>query len=213
MNAQIPDMNLFMMCEELNKKALSDMPSGFLVRNCRKDELDIWKAMPFDQPGLAKQYYDFMTKFYNSVYAKNGDLFFQKCLFVCNQDDMPIATCFSWKAYGKITTIHWLKVLKNYEGKGIGRALLSIIMTSLHHNEFPVFLHTQPSSYRAIKLYSDFGFYLLSDSIIGNRRNDLHKCLPILKKHMHSQDYQNLRIAKSPKYFLEIVGSTNKIEF
>jgi hypothetical protein len=29
-------------------------------------------------------------------------------------------------------------------------------------HEYPVYLHIQPSSFRAIKLYSDFGFSLLS---------------------------------------------------
>jgi hypothetical protein len=44
-SAQIPDKNLFMMCERLNSNAISDMPIGFHVRTCQKNELDIWKAM------------------------------------------------------------------------------------------------------------------------------------------------------------------------
>ncbi len=213
MGIQIPDKNLFMMCNELNLNAISNMPLGFHVRNCQKSELDIWKAMHFDDPKLAKQYYNYMTQFYNSVYAKKGDLFFQSCLFVCDKDNRPIGTCFFWKAYERITTIHWYKILKDYEGKGIGRALLSIVMKSLTDDEFPVFLHTQPSSYRAIKLYSDFGFYLLSDPLIGNRKNDLEESMPILKKNMPYQDYQHLRITKSPNFFLESVRSSNEIEF
>lgn len=201
-----------MMCEKLNTEALSGMPAAFHVRNCHKNELDIWKAMPFDTPELAAQYHEFMTKFYNSVYAEKEDLFFQKCLFVCNKDNKPIGTCFAWKAYGKITSIHWFKVLQEYEGKGIGRALLSIVMKSLSESDYPVFLHSQPDSYRAIKLYSDFGFELLSDPQIGNRQNDLQECLPILKEYMPKQYFQNLRITKSPEYFLEIVGSLNKEE-
>jgi hypothetical protein len=45
--------------------------------------------MPFDNLELAKKYYDYMTEYYNKVYAKNEDIFFQKCLFVCNQEDKP----------------------------------------------------------------------------------------------------------------------------
>lgn len=71
MSEQIPDLNLFMMCKKLNTNAMSGLPSGYHVRTCQKNELDIWKAMPFDQPELAKQYYDYMTEYYNSVYAKN----------------------------------------------------------------------------------------------------------------------------------------------
>lgn len=32
-----------MMCEQLNKAALALLPVGYKVRNCRPDELDVWK--------------------------------------------------------------------------------------------------------------------------------------------------------------------------
>ena len=59
-------------------------------------------------------------------------------------------------------------MLNEYEGKGIGRALLSYVMQSLPQNEYPVFLHTHPASFRAIKLYSDMGFKLLTDPCYRN---------------------------------------------
>lgn len=213
MHEEVAEKNLFMMCAKLNESATSTLPSGFHVRNCKREELDIWKAMPFDDSVLAARYYNFMTKYYNDVYSVNEDLFFKKCLFVCNLDDMPVATCFAWKSYQKITTIHWFKVLKKYEGLGIGRALLSIVMQDLFPEDFPVFIHTHPSSNRAVKLYSDFGFCLLSDSKIGDRNNDLIKSLPILKKNMSRGCYKKLKITKAPAYFLEIVSSADKQEF
>ena len=38
---EIPDKNIFMMCERLNPGALSELPDGFFVRSCRPDELDV----------------------------------------------------------------------------------------------------------------------------------------------------------------------------
>jgi len=108
MNSPSLEKNLFMMCEKLNSYAISDIPIGFHIRNCQKNELNVWKSMPFDKSKLAKQDYDFMTQFYDSVYAKKEDLFFQKCLFVCDNNNKPIGTCFAWKSYEKITTIHWV---------------------------------------------------------------------------------------------------------
>ncbi len=207
---EIPDKSIFMICERLNKNALSELSIQYHTRYCREGELDIWKAMPFDDPKQAEEYREFMTEFYNSVYANKGDLFYQRCLFVCDVDDKPIATCFLWKAYDEFNTIHWLKVVKEYEGKGIGRALLSVIMKDLKKEDYPVYLHTQPGSYRAIKLYSDFGFKLISDPIIGSRKNDLEECLPILKKFMPKEDFERLKITEAPKGFLEKVGSDNQ---
>jgi TP901 family phage tail tape measure protein len=161
----------------------------------------------------AEKYNGFMTDYFNNVYGTQRALFFEKCLFVCDEKDRQIGTCFIWKAYGKINTIHWYKVLKEYEGQGIGRALLSAVMKDLRDDDFPVYLHTQPSSYRAIKLYSDFGFDLLSDSAVGSRRNDLSECLPILKSCMPPEEFIKLRITKAPAAFLEAINSSGTSQF
>ena len=185
--AEIPDRNIFMMCESLNRTALTELPVGYSLRNCRHEELGIWKMMPFDRPDLAQEYDCFMTDYFTATYGGKEELFFAKTLFVCDRQDKPIATCLNWKAYDEFNTIQWFKVLKECEGQGIGRALLSIIMRKLKMCDYPVYLHTQPSSFRAIKLYSDFGFSLLSDDKFGIRKNDLDECMPILRKFMQKE--------------------------
>lgn len=210
---ELPDKNIFMMCKTLNRTALTPLPDGFHIRNCRKDELDIWMAMPFDRPAEAIAYKKFMEDFFATTYGRREELFYKKTLFVCNPSDQPIATCLLWKAYQEFNTIHWLKVIKEYEGLGIGRALLSIILKDLTTEEFPIYLHTQPGSYRAIKLYSDFGFELLSDSSIGNRENDLEECLPLLQAYMPQKDFEQLSIGKAPAYFLNKLKTFNTLEF
>ena len=201
------------MCSVLNRGALSSLPSEFHIRNCRRDELSIWKHMPFDELETAEEYEPFMTEFFKSVYEDQEELFFEKTLFVCNEHDKPIATCLLWKAYGEFNTIHWLKVLKGYEGKGIGRALLSIIMKDLKEEDYPIYLHTQPESYRAIKLYADFGFQLLSDDPIGTRSNDLEECLPFLNEYMPEKAFSSLTITQAPKHFLAKMSTFDTIEF
>lgn len=213
MSEGIPDKNLFMMCSALNLAAVRKLPPGYHIRKCRDDELEIWMDFPFDDPLEAKRYRGFMSSYFQNVYADKKKEFFDKCLFVCDLQDRPIGTCFAWRAYDKITTIHWFKVLKPYEGKGIGRALLSYVMQSLSDSEFPVFLHTQPSSYRAIKLYADFGFELLSDPSIGTRTNDLEECLVILQEVMPSDAFQALKITKAPRFFLEAVNTSSIAQF
>lgn len=211
---QIPELNIFMMCESLHPDALRELPLGFHIRTCRKRELEIWKAIHFDNSITAAKYHDFMTHYFNNVYAEKGDLFFEKCLFVCDNDnDKPIGTCFIWKAYNKINTLHWFKVSKHYEGRGIGRALLSVVMQDLKNEDYPVYLHTQPSSYRAIKLYSDFGFSLLSNPVIGTRHNDVEESLPILEKYMPREDFIHLKICQAPTDFLDAVNSSNMAQF
>jgi ribosomal protein S18 acetylase RimI-like enzyme len=219
--AEIPDKNIFMMCEELNRNALTGLPANYAIRSCRPDELDIWKMMPFDDADLAKKYEGFISDYFTMTYGGKAELFFAKTLFVCNspgerlrqRQDRPIATCLIWKAYDEFNTIQWFKVLKDYEGQGIGRALLSIVMQELEMCDYPVYLHTQPSSFRAIKLYSDFGFSLLSGDRFGIRNNDLDECLPILSQFMPQAYFQKLRIITAPKEFEDTMKKYDTNQF
>jgi ribosomal protein S18 acetylase RimI-like enzyme len=209
----IPDKNIFMVCETLNRNALTELPTSYSIRNCRPDELDIWKTMPFDDADLAKEYEGFMSDYFTTTYGGQEELFFSKTLFVCDQPNKPIATCLIWKAYNEFNTIQWFKVLKKYERQGIGRALLSIIMQQLEMRDYPVYLHTQPSSFRAIKLYSDFGFSLLSGDKFGIRDNDLDECLPILEEFMPKEYFHKLRIVTAPKEFEDTVNKYDTNQF
>jgi ribosomal protein S18 acetylase RimI-like enzyme len=211
--AEIPDKNIFMMCSALNRNALTELPASYAIRNCRPDELDIWKTMPFDNADLAKEYDGFMSDYFTTTYGGKEELFFAKTLFVCDRQNKPIATCLIWKAYNEFNTIQWFKVLKEYEGQGIGRALLSIAMQQLKPLDYPVYLHTQPSSFRAIKLYSDFGFSLLAGDKIGIRDKDLDECLPILAEFMPKEYFQKLRMTIAPKEFEDTVNKYDTNQF
>lgn len=140
---EIPYQNLFMVCMQLNPKAFSKLPEGYHFRLCREDELEFWKRFHFDESTDADKYNGFMTDYYEKHYAPKGDLFFQKCLFVCDTKDIPVATCFLWKQYDKYTTVHWFKTLKKYESQGIGRVLMSELFKSVHPRDYPIYLHTQ----------------------------------------------------------------------
>ena len=207
----IPDLNMFMMCDKLNKNALSEIPEGFHIRNIRPEELKIWKEFHFDSENDKKENYEYMSNYFDNVYSANLDDFYNRCLFLCEDEtDKPVATCFVWKSYNKINTIHWFKTLKEYEGHGLGRALLSYIMRSLKEEDYPVFLHTQPSSFRAIGLYSDFGFKIITNDSIGYRENNYKECLPILKQFMKKESFERLQFVEAPKIFDES-AKTSKI--
>ncbi|MEL6850127.1 MAG: GNAT family N-acetyltransferase, partial [Bacteroidota bacterium] len=163
MAREVADYNLFMMCASLKREALSPLPVGFSFRNCRPSELDLWKEMHFDNPEEVQAYRGFMDDFFEDTYRAEAQAFFERTLFACDPHGRPVGTCLLWPAYGKLNTLHWLKVVKGYEGLGLGRALISAVLKDLSDADFPVYLHTQPGSFRAIKLYADFGFQVLQD--------------------------------------------------
>jgi ribosomal protein S18 acetylase RimI-like enzyme len=209
---EIPDLNVFMMCERLETAALSTMPDGYTTRSCRPEELDLWKAFPFDTPEEAAEYRPFMDEFFATVYGGKEDAFFAATTFVCDADDTPVATCAIWKSYGELTAVHWFKVRPWLEGRGIGRALLSELMRPLPADDYPVYLHTQPGSYRAIKLYSDFGFRIIVNERTGSRPNDYAEAMHHLRDAMPPEAYASLRTATAPVHFEEVLARHPTVE-
>lgn len=210
---ELPNPNIFMLCEQVNEYAYRDMPQAFTIRQCRKDDLTLWKRMQFDDEAMANEYAGFMDDYFDLVYAPKGNMFFEKCLFAVNKNDEPVGTGFSWKSYNTVTTMGWFKVVKAYEGQGIGRALLTEVMRSLSDSDYPMLLHTQPSSERAIKLYTDFGFKILTDKKVGNRENHIEECLPVLNAAMPQKDYDNLQFTTAPKHLLDFLSKQALDEF
>ncbi|MDR2182960.1 MAG: GNAT family N-acetyltransferase [Clostridiales bacterium] len=185
----IGNYHLFMVCEAPNLDAFRELPEGYTCRLCRQDELEIWKRVAADEA-----YVDYVTDYYDRVYKARADEFFQRCTFACDENDNPVATSMVCRSYGLINNIGWTRTLPQHEGKGLGRGLLSKIMADA---EYPIYLHTQPSSIRAVKLYSDFGFKLITNPVIGHRPNDLAKSLPYLKRVMPAADYAKLQFTEA----------------
>ena len=201
----VGSLNLFMQCKALNKNAFRALPDGYSVRLCKRDELEIWKRVVAEEA-----YVSFVSDFYEKIYASHENEFFRRCMFVCNNADKPVASAFIWKSYGLINTVGWFRVLPEYEGKGLGKALLSEIFKNA---QFPIYLHTQPTSARAIKLYADFGFKLITDPIIGHRKNDLDESLPYLQKLLPKSDYEKLQFTKANNELLHAALSSETAEF
>jgi len=197
--------NIFMQCDTPNDGAFSRLPDGYLFRFCRRNELEIWKRIL-----VREQYIDNVTAYYNRVYAPHEDDFFRRCIFVCDKNDTPIASTFIWRSYGIINTVGWLGVMPEHEGKGLGRAIISEVLRT---TAFPVYLHTQPTSARAIKLYSDFGFKLITSPMPGNRKNDLEGSLPYIKKVLPEKDYNKLQFTIANPELIAAILTSEMAEF
>jgi hypothetical protein len=85
--------------EQMNTEAVGALPDAYHVRNCRRDELDVWMRMRFDDPCEAEKVQEFKTSYFSKVHGSKKDLFFEPCLFVCGKRDNPIGTAFIWKVY------------------------------------------------------------------------------------------------------------------
>ncbi len=56
-----------------------------------------------------------------------------------------------------------------------------------------IYLHTQPSSFQAIKLYNDFGFHITKEDSYGHAVNEYTEAMEILEKVMNADAYMRLK--------------------
>ncbi|MFC5649536.1 GNAT family N-acetyltransferase [Paenibacillus solisilvae] len=109
-----------------------------------------------------------------------------RLLFVLNKEGEPVGTITGWwnlTGERRDLSIHWFAVSKEYQGLGIGKALVSECIRNLLHLEGDkdVYLHTQTWSYIAIALYLKTGFNMEEKETFANYQNDYEQALPILQ--------------------------------
>ena len=197
--------NLFFQCDAPDLAAFRALPDGLSARLCRRDELIVWKEM-----WAQGKYMDFVDYYYGEVYARREEEFFNSCMFAVDEDDVPVATAGIWLAYGKVNTVMWFHVLPELEGRGIGRGLFSEV---LRNSTFPIYVHTHPIANRAIKLYSDFGFKLITDPVVGYRENNLEESLAYLKTVLPEEDFAKLQTTRANAELLEAALLNELAEF
>ena len=205
---KIPEANLFMWCRTPDSRAFGQVPACFDCVSFTPDKLESWILLQTDgRPTEAER--DYLTEYYHNVYAPLSDRFAGRWHLLYEGETLA-ASCMLWEAYPGYETIHWLKVHPLYEGRGLGRAILT---KTLETHTGAVYLHTQPASYRALKLYTDFGFALLTDPVIGQRENHLTDVLPILSRVMTPAAYGALRFAACPEGFRKAAASCRENRF
>lgn len=124
-------------------------------------------------------------------FASEPEELSKRLFFVVTPDGKRVGNCAAWwqkRGDDRRCLLHYLAVLPEYKGLGLGRALVVQVIKAfqtLEPNE-PVFLGTQTWSWRAVCLYLRCGFQL-------TREKDPEKALPYLEQKMPAP-YYNLLI-------------------
>lgn len=100
---------------------------------------------------------------FNREFGPRLDEFSKRCLFLKNKEDKIVGTTTAW--YGcleegedPIGRIHWVSILPEYQGQGLGKALLSEAMNLLAKYHQKAYLDSSTKNYRAINMYLSYGF-------------------------------------------------------
>lgn len=118
----------------------------------------------------ADQYNTFPPEVFEQQFGWNKHVLLERQCYLTLADGHPIGTASAWfpapeddPAWGRI---HWVAISPDYQGRGLSKALLSVICHRLQRLLYQAaYLHTSTARVAAINLYRSFGFepYLRHD--------------------------------------------------
>lgn len=166
LDKSIPYKNIIMRMpfSKVSSQAAPDLPVGFSFRFYQDGDAAHWarietSVLEFPDEAAAKSYF-------SRDYLPFSNDLKQRCVFVVNQENLPVATATAWYARSELgyqASLHWVAVMPAYQGLGLGQAGVQQALSlfpALDPGE-DVWLHTQTWSHVAVRLYFKLGFRVL----------------------------------------------------
>lgn len=177
----IPFFNIILRCDSFSTKEIT-LPDGFAIVSYREGFEKEWAKLEyaigdFESETEAENYFI-------STYLKDTEKQ-ENCLFLLNSEAEVIGSCIAWqdvRADQLVSSLHWLVVSEEYQGRGLGKALcLSVMNLFAMKSGLPVYIHTQPWSYIAILLYISLGFRIQRTDSFSRYENQYEEAMKTLK--------------------------------
>lgn len=149
------------------------LPEGFALRPYAPGDEALWGALEheagdFDTPQEAEDYF-------RRTYFPHADALKERCWFITAPDGSCAGTCTAWqdpKGDGTAASLHWLVVSQPYQRLGLGQALCQQVLNVFAaKGEAPVYIHTQPWSWKAVLLYGSLGFRIQRTDTFAHYEN------------------------------------------
>ncbi len=189
----IPYYNLLMRCDAVETERFT-LPYDHRIRLYEPGDAASWARIERavgDFPGKVQAQVEayFLGRYDQEALRR-------RCLMALDGDGRAVGACIAWRdpmGIEDVASLHWLAVEPKAQGKGVGRALLDETMRLFEGlGEMPVYLHTQPWSYRAIAMYLDVGFRALKTETFGEYENQFEDAARTLRAYLKQSDFEKL---------------------
>ena len=180
LNKQLPYKNIIMRLDADFASFLEpNLPEGFKFKFFEEQNLADWAkietaVLEFENEIEAQDY--FKQKYMPKLKELKKRLF-----FICNEQNQPIATTMAWfvntKQHGKQLSLGWVSVLPEYQGRGLGKALVlkAFEVYSQLDAQDSIWLDTQTWSNVAVKLYHNLGFNFCKSTSFARDSGELYQ--------------------------------------
>ena len=189
----IPFYNTILRCNNYQCKDVV-LPKGFSIVPYKSGYEKAWAELEYsigDFESLEEA-----ESYFISTYLQNRSLL-NNILFLLNEDNLIVGSCIAWQDKRKesiVSSLHWLVVDEEYHGRGLGKALCYATMNIFKEQKnLPVYIHTQPWSWKAIFLYLSIGFKLQKTDTFSHYENEYYKSMAALKQVVTPKQFELLQ--------------------
>lgn len=190
----IPFYNLILRCDSWQEGEPS-LPEGFSLRGFQPGDEAVWAALEHEIGDFSSQ--EEARDYFTRTYGPHPRELARRCVFAVDGQGRAAGTCTAWRDPGKdgrtVASLHWLAVSPGVQGRGLGRALCRAALSIFREaGEFPVYIHTQPWSWKALLLYVQEGFRLQRADTFNGYENQYAQGMAVLAELLPQERYREL---------------------
>ncbi len=178
----IPYYNLILKCNKTSTTPIS-LPEGYSFKMYEVGDEKHWVKLEYEIGDFSSV--EEAEMYFKTNYCNQIDELKKRCVFVVNACGNVVGSCIAWhdlKDNDIVASLHWLVVSPKHQGKHIGLSLCQKVMEIFTgHGEVPVYIHTQPWSYKAILLYIKLGFKIQKMDTFSHYENQYEQAIKALE--------------------------------
>lgn len=192
LDRSIPFFNMILKCSAYKPFAIT-LPKGFFFKEFTSGDEAAWAALEHEIGDFAST--EEALEYFRETYGAFPEELRRRAIVLANDTGIK-GFCIAWRDRrldASVASLQWLVVSPAWEGRGLGRALVQKTLELYRElGEFPVYLHTQPWSYRALMLYLHLGFRMQKEDTFSSYENQYWEAIGALQGVLSPERFQEL---------------------
>lgn len=153
---------LIFVCDDLAKLPRFPLPAGYRLKWHSPGDEHHWLRIH----ELADRFTNIRPGLFRDRFGDDDALLARRQVYALDAAGTPVGTVTAWQGEFRGETIgrvHWLAVVPGHQGRGLGRALISVCCDCLMRDGFRrAYLVTGAARTDALRLYSSMGWLVTS---------------------------------------------------
>ena len=193
-DGSIPYYNLILKCKKICTTPVS-LPEGYSFKMYTEGDEKHWAKLEYEIGDFSSV--EEAEMYFKTNYCNQIDELKKRCVFVVDSYGNIVGSCIAWhdsKGNDMVASLHWLVVSPKHQGKHIGLALCQKVLDIFsEYNETPIYIHSQPWSYKAILLYIKLGFKIQKTDTFSHYENQYEQAIKTLENLLPESQFNKIK--------------------